>query len=187
MKETPPSAQIEPWCFQVSVHSGESFGHFLARFRRANRITSKGLAHVLGLAASSVVRWEIPSMGQPPTEDHLQLISQLTNVAVDELRTMLPAKRPDLLLRTRLCAACYAEVPAHLSVWQLVRTGTCERHELELLSACPVCRTGFPLPSRWESGVCEECLLPFSAMGLHQTTVNPNRRPGQGTATSLPK
>lgn len=162
------NADIEPWCFQVEAYPGESFGHFLARFRRANTVTSKGLAAVLGLSPVLVARWEIPSMSQSPAEEHLTALSNLTGVAVQGLRAMLPPGRSQMYLGTRLCGVCYAETGAHLVAWQIEAQPFCERHGLKLLLACPKCGTGFPTPARWELGVCESCLLAFAEMGACQ-------------------
>jgi hypothetical protein len=159
---------IEPWCFQVEAHPGESFGHFLGRFRRANAVTSKGLAAVLDLQAALVAQWEIPSMGRTPTEENLSSLSHLCGVSVDILRTMRPAQRSELHLGTRLCGMCYAQTPVHLVAWQSKAKPFCERHKRQLLSACPGCGKGFPTPSRWEMGACWECLLPYEAMGTYQ-------------------
>jgi hypothetical protein len=51
---------IEPWLFQVSAHRGESFGHFLSRFRRANYLSRCQLSVMLGYeytAVSSFMRY----------------------------------------------------------------------------------------------------------------------------------
>jgi transcriptional regulator with XRE-family HTH domain len=159
---------IEPWCFRVEAQPGESFGHFLARFRRANTVTTRNMATVLGVPANLVARWEVPSMGQLPTEEHLLRLSQLTGVAVEHLRAMLSVDRSDRHLGTRLCSMCYAEVAVHLVVWQLKSRPWCERHAIQLLSACPQCGTGFTTPSHWEVGACSECLLPYAAMSVYQ-------------------
>jgi hypothetical protein len=75
---------------------------------------------------------------------------------------MLPP--PDLHLQTRLCAACYGEVPIHRVSWQQKGVDWCDRHHLRLLSTCPVCQTGFRTPALWEDDQCEKCKLPMSQM-----------------------
>uniref|UniRef100_A0A7C3P9X7 Uncharacterized protein n=1 Tax=Oscillatoriales cyanobacterium SpSt-418 TaxID=2282169 RepID=A0A7C3P9X7_9CYAN len=95
----------------------------------------------------------------------MKRLSQLMGLAPMQLRQMLPSV--SLHLQTRLCPACYAEVPVHRRTWQEKGVDQCDRHHLLLLSACPVCQTGFRLPALWEEGCCERCGLEFSHMRSH--------------------
>jgi len=40
----------EGWIFRVAPMSGESFGHYLGRFRRANCLSQSGLAELVLIA-----------------------------------------------------------------------------------------------------------------------------------------
>lgn len=154
---------IKPWLFQVSAYPEESFGHFLGRFRRANQMRSSHLSEILGLKSRTVSYWEAPSRRRIPAPKDLETLSCLTGVDADLLRSMLI---PDdtLHLRTRLCTLCYAEAPFHKVTWQDARISECDRHQCELLSACPRCKSDFQLPSYWADGQCDRCDLPFTEM-----------------------
>jgi transcriptional regulator with XRE-family HTH domain len=156
----------ESWVFRVKAESGESLGHYLGRFRRANNLSHKALAEHLGVRVEWVQAWESPSRRRNPTELQLMALSKLVEVDPKELALMLPPTH--LHLSTRLCGECYAETPVHQAVWQRVGKESCDRHALMLLSACPVCGTGFRLPALWFDGQCESCDLPFSQMQLYQ-------------------
>jgi len=158
--------ESEDWVFRVEVQKGESLGHFLGRFRRLNELTHKVLAEHLGIRLEWVQAWEIPSRRRNPTPLQLIALSKLTDVLPKQLALMLPPE--PLHLQTRLCAACYAETPVHLQTWQWVKTGRCDRHFLRLLSACPVCNSGFRTPALWSDECCEHCGLAFSQMQCYQ-------------------
>lgn len=154
--------EAETWVYRVKAEEGESFGHYLGRFRRANHLSHKVVADHLGINVSWVEAWESPSRRRQPREPQLRAIAKLVDVAPEKLAKMLP---PDgLHLQTRLCAACYEEVPVHRAVWQETGKVVCERHGLDLLSACPECHSGFCTPALWEEGYCEECGLRFGQM-----------------------
>ncbi len=53
--------QAESWVFRVIADKGESLGHFLGRFRRANQLSHKAIAEHLGVCVAWVQDWEIPS------------------------------------------------------------------------------------------------------------------------------
>jgi transcriptional regulator with XRE-family HTH domain len=158
--------ESEGWVFRVEVHKGESLGHFLGRFRRANQLSHKALAEHLGIRVEWVQAWEMPSRRRNPTPLQLIALSKLTDVELKQLAKMLPPE--PLHLKTRLCAACYAKTPVHLQTWQRLKTGRCDRHFLRLLSACPVCNSGFRTPALWEDECCEHCGLAFSQMQSYQ-------------------
>jgi len=145
----------------VRADDGESLGHFLGRFRRANALSHKAIAQHLGVRVEWVKAWESPSLRRNPTNLQLLAISKLVDVECEQLTTMLP---PDLHLQTRLCPACYGEVPIHRVSWQQKGVDWCDRHGLRLLSSCPVCQTGFRTPALWEDDQCEKCRLPLSQM-----------------------
>lgn len=152
----------DSWVFQVKAYDGESLGHFLGRFRRANALSHKAIAQHLGVRVEWVKAWESPSLRRNPTNLQLLAISKLVDVECEQLTTMLPP--PDLHLQTRLCPACYGEVPIHRVSWQQKGVDWCDRHQRYLLSSCPVCQTGFRTPALWEDDQCEKCRLPLSQM-----------------------
>lgn len=154
------------WVFRVEAYPEESLGHFLGRFYRANQLSHKAIAEHLGVRVEWVQAWEAPSRQRNPTPLQLLALSKLVEVDPKQLRKMLPPQR--LHLQTRLCAACYREIPVHRVVWQRVKMNHCERHLLELLSACPVCGTGFRTPALWEEDQCEQCHLHFCQMVAYQ-------------------
>lgn len=158
--------QPETWVFRVESPPGESLGHFLGRFRRANYLSHKALAEHLGVRVEWVQDWEKPSRRRNPTPLQLIALSKLVEVETKQLALMLPPV--DLHLQTRLCAACYQEVPIHRVEWQQAGTTCCQRHRLDLLSVCPVCGTCFELPALWEKGCCGECGSPFEQMVIYQ-------------------
>lgn len=163
--------QSESWVFRVKAQEGESLGHFLGRFRRANQLSHKALAEHLGVRVEWVEAWETPSLRRNPTSLQLIALSKLVEVEPKQLGKMLPPDR--LHLQTRLCAACYVETPVHRTVWQRVEKSVCARHHLRLLSTCPVCNTGFQTPALWNSDVkpgecCESCGLAFNQMQPYQ-------------------
>lgn len=155
----------ETWVFRVEPHPDESFGHFMGRFRRANALTHKAIADQLGIRIEWVHSWDSPSRRRNPTP--LQLIALLKLVEVDpeQLAKMLPSE--PLHLQTRLCPACFAEVPVHRSTWQRADVDQCDRHSTQLLSTCPECHTGFRTPALWEGDRCEGCGLLFAQMLCH--------------------
>lgn len=156
----------DSWVFRVFPVPGESFGHFLGRFRRANGLSHRAIAEHLGVRMSWVQDWEIPSRRRQPTELQLIALSKLVEVKPNQLAKLLPPAR--LHLQTRLCAACYAETAVHQAVWQRTGKTVCDRHALRFLSACPVCQTGFRTPALWEDERCEHCGLAFSQMLSYQ-------------------
>lgn len=165
----------EGWVFRVRADRSESLGHFLGRFRRANELSHKVVANHLRVRETWVQDWENRSRRRNPTELQLIALSRLVEVDPKQLAKMLPPDR--LHLQTRLCAACYAETPVHRTVWQRSGKSICHRHWLRLLSACPVCETGFRTPTLWDDERCEDCGLLFSQMRLYQPSRSPQRPP----------
>jgi len=152
----------ESWMFRVKAHEGESLGHFLGRFRRANQLSQRTIAEHLGIRVEWVQAWDTPSRRRNPTPLQVIALSRLTDVEPQQLERMLP---PDALhLQTRLCPACYAEVPVHRSTWQRAYVDQCDRHFLQLLPACSECGAGFRTPALWEDDRCEGCGLRFAQM-----------------------
>jgi hypothetical protein len=155
-------ASVNPWLFQVEPHADESFGHFLGRFRRANRLSSAQLSAMLGQRSYVVSYWESPSRQRRPAPVQLQQLSQMSGVAIARFHVMWPPSDTRLHWPTRLCPACYAEAPWHRLTWQLSAQPDCEIHqrrrtrrgETPLLSQCPRCHHAFPLPSHWANGQC---------------------------------
>lgn len=171
----PPSiASLQPWMFQVQPYPDESFGHFLGRFRRANCLSSGHLSTMLGLRSYMVAYWETPSRRRIPNAAALNILSDLTGVEVARLRLMLFSEETQLYFQTRLCALCYAEVPSHQLTWQMAAIPHCDRHQRQLLSACPRCGNAFQLPAHWQVGECEYCHLPFAEMATDHLPVAAN-------------
>ncbi len=152
------------WLFQIVPVPGESFGHYLGRFRRANSLSRVGLAAFMAIDVRIVRGWEMPSYGQPMSLPQLTQVSDLLGLSVAELMAMLPGERRQLHLATRLCPACYADTPIHQRDWQRAELTQCECHQQPFLTACPGCGMTLRLPTLWEYGCCERCWLPFSEM-----------------------
>ncbi|MGI0488621.1 helix-turn-helix domain-containing protein [Pantanalinema rosaneae CENA516] len=159
----------ESWVFRVVPVPGESLGHFLGRFRRANQLSHRAIADHLGVRVIWVQAWEQPSRRRNPTELQLIALSKLVEVDPEQLVKMLPPVR--LHLQTRLCAVCYAETFVHQANWQQEGREGCDHHTLRLLSNCPICGTGFRTPALWENERCEHCGLPFIQMRVYQSSV----------------
>jgi len=153
------------WVVQVVPGNDESFGHYLSRFRRANFLSHKTLGEELQVPTKIVSDWERPSRRQLPDLEQLERLSQLVGLSPAKLRQMFPSA--SIHLQTRLCPACYGEVPVHCQTWQQKGIEQCDRHQSPLLSACPICQTGFRTPALWSDGCCERCKLPFSQMRSH--------------------
>jgi hypothetical protein len=158
--------KVESWVFRVKQGEGESLGHYLGRFCRANYLSYKALGEHLGVRIEWVQAWESPSWRLNPSKLQLIALSKLVEVDPQRLAEMLPPT--PLHLSTRLCAACYGETPVHRAKWQRAGQETCERHQLHLLSACPKCRTGFRTPALWDSDRCEHCDLTFRQMRSYE-------------------
>lgn len=172
----------DSWVFRVVPAPGESLGHFLGRFRRANHLSHRAIAEHLGVRESWVEDWERASRRRNPSELQRIALSKLVEVEPKQLAKMLPPTR--LHLQTRLCAACYAESPVHLAVWQRSSKSVCDRHGVRLLSVCPVCQHGFRASALWNDEHCEGCGLAFGQMQLYQ---EPIRKRGQlPRASALP-
>jgi transcriptional regulator with XRE-family HTH domain len=168
MKKQQEMEAIDSWMFRVQAHPGESFGHFMGRFRRANCLSSRQMSAMLGVRYLAVSYWEAPSRRRTPAAKDFEGLSQLTGVGVTQLQSMLMPKDIRLCLRTRLCALCYAETPFHKLTWQDANIAECDRHQCELLSMCPRCGSDFQLPAYWEVGQCDRCHLPFVEMSFFQ-------------------
>ncbi|WNN92139.1 helix-turn-helix domain-containing protein [Gloeocapsopsis dulcis] len=91
--------------FRVKAYPGESLGHFLGRFRRANQLSHKAIADHLGIRVEWVMAWEAPSRRRNPTPLQLIALGKLVNLKPKLLAKMLPTEL--LHLQTRLCAVCY--------------------------------------------------------------------------------
>jgi TniQ len=162
---------IEPWLFRVTAYAEESFGHFLGRFRRANHLKSSHLSAMLGLKSRVISYWETPSRRRRPCSKELEVLSRLTGVDVAQLGLMFASEGTRLYLRTRICPLCYGEAPVHKVTWQDANNSQCDRHQCELLSACPQCGNDFQLPSYWVDGQCDQCYLPFREMNALERSV----------------
>ena len=161
---TSSTSSLQPWLFQVQPYPGESFGHFLGRFRRANHLSSAHLSAMLKQRPYTVSYWETPSRRRQPDASALQHLSQLTGVAEERFSTLRLPSSTQLHKPTRLCADCYTELPYHKWSWQVMTQPHCKTHQRPLLGACPRCGSAFRLPSYWQMGECDYCHLPFRAM-----------------------
>jgi transcriptional regulator with XRE-family HTH domain len=155
------------WLFQITPYDGESFGHYLGRFRKANCLSRQGLAELVKVNSILLRDWEEPSRRRIPTPEQLESLSQLFGITGLQLSEMLPTDPFSIYLRTRLCPACYNQIPMHQKVWQQPEVHVCKLHQRPLLTACPACGAGFPLPALWVDGICEYCWLPFKQMGTY--------------------
>lgn len=154
------------WLFEIAPVPGESFGHYLGRFRRANCLSRVGLAAFVAVDVRIVRGWEMPSYEQPVNSVQLTRVAPLLGLTVAEVVAMLPEARSQRHLATRLCPTCYSETPVHRNAWQRAGVNQCECHQQPLLAACPGCQVLFRLPALWERGCCDRCLLPFDEMSL---------------------
>lgn len=156
------SYQRQGWVFQVVPGTDESLGHYLSRFRQANCLGHKTLAEELQVPTKLVSDWEVPSRRRVPDSAQLERLSQLVGISMEQLRQMFPPQ--SMHLQTRLCPACYAQEPVHRVTWQQSGVDQCDRHQVLLLSACPMCGTGFRTPALWHNEPCHGCGLPFEQM-----------------------
>ena len=154
----------ESWIFQIAPLPGESMGHYLGRFRRANSLSQSGLAELVMLEVRLLRGLEMPSLGQPLNASQSKKLCWFLRLSETELFGMMPPERTQLHLATRLCPRCYADRPIHCRGWQQAGVEKCDRHAVRLLSACPACDTAFRIPALWENGCCEQCWLPFQEM-----------------------
>jgi hypothetical protein len=159
---------IQPWLFQIEPYEGESFSHFLGRFRRPNHLTPSGLGQLAGIGAV-VARWERFHLNPPPSAKEFEALAGVVGVSAERLAEMLPPKGIGMQWSPiRLCGACYGETPCHRIEWQYKSVWKCDRHQLKLLNKCPSCEASFKTPALWEEGTCHRCRVPFSAMSSYQ-------------------
>ncbi len=64
-----------------------SLGRFIASRRRQLRLTQKELAERIGVSKSAVAKWETD--GGIPDRDNLKKLSEVMNVTVDNLHSMI--------------------------------------------------------------------------------------------------
>jgi hypothetical protein len=163
--------EIQPWLFPVEPLEGESFSHFLGRFRRRNHLTPSALGQLAGIGAV-VARWQRFHLNPFPNAKELEGLANVVGVEALRLREMLPPQGVGMNCNTiRLCGACYAELPCHRMEWQFKSTAGCERHQLRLLSKCPRCGARFKIPALWEDGCCDRCRLTFGGMTNYQKAI----------------
>lgn len=169
---------LSSWVFRVEPLEDESLSHLLGRFRRANCLSYGVLAELINInkavepfcEGEEVENWERPSSRCFPSDwvlGELSRVMQIERASLSD-RLMAPSKGEVGLgqwhLQTRLCSACYGQVPIHRMRWQYVDRAVCEEHGCDLLSACPGCGVGFSLPSLWAEGRCDWCWLRFEQM-----------------------
>jgi len=162
--------QATQWHFSPEPFEGESFSHFLGRYCAVNCITPNTLAQHIQVGSVAVGRWRKLRYNLPPTEQHLERLSQATGISRDKLLAMLP-QEPMQIGTIRLCAACYGEEPYHRMHWQYKSTEYCDRHHLTLLSRCPCCKAPFPIPAEWGLGVCLRCGRAFADLVEYQKPI----------------
>ena len=160
--------EIQLWLFLVEALEGESFSHFLGRFRRRNHLTPSALGQLAGIGAV-VARWERFHLNPFPSVKELEGLAKVVEIEAQRLREMLPTQGVAMKREPiRLCGACYAESPSHRMEWQFKSTAGCQRHQLRLVSKCPRCEAKFKVPALWEDGCCDRCRLPFGEMSTYQ-------------------
>ena len=160
---SPPESR---WVWQLAPGPDESFGHYLSQFRRLNCLSHKTLGAELNVPSQRVAEWEVPSRRRLPDPAQLERLAQLVRVSPTRLQQMFPPARPHL--QTRLCPLCYAETPVHRVTWQQLGVDECDRHQIPLLKACPICRTGFRTPALWNNEPCLGCGQRFEQMESNQ-------------------
>jgi hypothetical protein len=153
--------EIQPWLFPVEPLEGESFSHFLGRFRRRNHLTPSALGQLAGIGAV-VARWERFHLNPFPSDKELEGLAKVVGV---EHRGCGKCCQPQGVGMKcdpiRLCGACYAESPCHRMEWQFKSTAGCETHQLRLLSKCPGVGRGlrFRRCGRMGVAIAVGCLL----------------------------
>lgn len=162
------NAGLEPWIYQVKPYSGESFSHYLGRFRRENIMTVSRLGEETGLGGVLIKRLEHFYLNPFPKIEQLQPLAEFMGLSPEALLAMLPPPGQGFKLEPiRLCGACYEVEPFHRLEWQFKDTAGCERHRLRLLSECPRCKARFQIPALWE-GRCQRCGMGFGDMQAFQ-------------------
>lgn len=162
------NAGIQLWLFKVEPYPGESLSHYLGRFRRANHLTVSALGVATGLGGIFIKRLEHFHLNPFPTAEQIAGLASYIGIDPQKVQGMLPAQGVAIKLEpSRLCAACYAEVPYHRLAWQYKQTSGCEKHRLRLLSECPKCKKRFGIPALWH-GACNRCGMTFEAMQIMQ-------------------
>ena len=163
--------EIQPWLFRVEPLEGESFSHFLGRFRRANKLTPNRLGKMAGLGGA-IARWEKFRFNPPPSPQQLEALAVVLGVEREQLQEMLPPPGVGMKLEPiRLCGACYGESPCHKIEWQFKGMQGCDRHGLRLLSECPNCGARFKIPALWVDGWCQRCFMTFAEMSKYQKPI----------------
>jgi hypothetical protein len=162
------NAGIQPWLFEVKPYPAESLSHYLGRFRRANHLTVSALGVATGLGGIFIKRLEHFHLNPFPTAKQIADLAGYMGISPEAVLGMLPPHGVPIKLEpSRLCAACYAEVPYHRLAWQYKQTSGCEKHRLRLLSECPKCKKRFGIPALWH-GACNRCGMTFEAMQIMQ-------------------
>ncbi|HEY9697113.1 MAG TPA: TniQ family protein [Trichocoleus sp.] len=172
-KATTETASDDSWSWiaRVEPYEGESISHYFGRFRRyelncVSAPTPLSNAAGIGFALS---RWEKFRFNPFPTNKELKAMGKLVGLKAERLLAMFPPKdTPTINCSTRLCGACYAEVPYHRMAWQFESTEGCDRHQLRLISRCPACDEKIPLPVEWTEGKCQKCGMKFQSMMKRQ-------------------
>lgn len=161
---------FDPWCVVVKPFDGESISHYLGRVERANEWTGYLVGKEAGIGAV-LTRWKRFYFNPFPSNNELNSLAALIEIPALRLAEMLPPKDEAIKSTpTRLCAACFAEVPCHKIIWQYQSIWKCEKHSLKLLSKCPNCESKFKSPAVWEHGICSKCHAPFAELAALQKT-----------------
>ena len=80
---------VQPWLFPVEPYEGESFSHFLGRFRRRNHLSPGALGDLAGVGGV-VARWERFHLNPFPSDQEFQALAEVVGVNSLQLRAMLP-------------------------------------------------------------------------------------------------
>lgn len=161
----------EYFSITLQPYEDESMSHYLGRWKRQDVVSLSSIGSLsrqlkLGTAMS---RWEQFYLNPFPTLNQLAQLGKVMGLEAERLLLMFPPKGEPINVRvTRICCACYDEVPYHRMKWQLKSIAACARHHLRLLYKCPNCDLRLPIPAEWGAGRCQKCQMLFKSMIKHQ-------------------
>jgi transcriptional regulator with XRE-family HTH domain len=78
------------WMFQITAIPGESLGHYLGRFRRANCLSQSGLAELVLIDVQLLRGLEKPSFGQLLSANQLKRLCSFLGLTETQFLEMMP-------------------------------------------------------------------------------------------------